>query len=162
MNSPTIRIDYLSEHAELAGELAKFSWGEWQPIYEQRGQTFADALKSYRERAQRDGLPLALVAFAAEQLIGTVSLKPQDLDIRPEITPWLGGLFVVPEWRYHGIASLLMERAVDEARRLKLPRLFLWTSSAEALYLRLGWRVVERTGYCDKTIVIMQIDVGSR
>ncbi|MFL6529257.1 MAG: GNAT family N-acetyltransferase [Chthoniobacterales bacterium] len=161
MTPPEIRIDYLWQHPEVADELAKFSWAEWQSVYEQRGQTFADALKSYRERAQRDRLPLALVAFESEQLIGTVSLKPQDLEIRPEITPWLGGLFVIPEWRGRGVASLLMHRAVDEAWRLNLPRLFLWTSSAEALYLKLGWRVVERTEYCGKTIVIMQIDAGS-
>jgi hypothetical protein len=45
---------------------------------------------------------------------------------------------------------------------LKLPELFLWTSSAEALYLKLGWQPVERTDYCGKRIVIMQMDVAKR
>jgi N-acetylglutamate synthase-like GNAT family acetyltransferase len=50
-------------------------------------------------------------------------------------------------------------RSVEEARRLNLGRLFLWTSSAESLYVKLGWQPVERTKYCGKIIVIMQIDV---
>jgi N-acetylglutamate synthase-like GNAT family acetyltransferase len=90
-----------------------------------------------------------------------VSLKPQDLEIRPQLTPWLGGLLVVPEWRNRGVASLLMQRAVSEARRLQLPTLFLWTHSAEGLYRRLGWRPIERVDYCGKRIVIMRIDVGA-
>ncbi len=150
-----MKIDYLANHAELAEQLAKFSWTEWRHIYEQRGESFADAARSYRERAQIGALPLAFVALAEQQLVGMVSLKDADLEIRPELTPWLGGLYVVPERRRRGVASLLVQRAEEEAARLGLPKLFLWTSSAEGLYDKLGWRVVERVAYCGKRIVIM-------
>ena len=53
---------------------------------------------------------------------------------------------------------MLMRRAADVAYQLNLPDLFLWTSSAEGLYLKLGWQVVERTEYCGKQIVVMRID----
>ena len=96
-----------------------------------------------------------------QKLIGTVSLKYDDLDIRPQIKIWLGGLFVMPEWRRHGVGSLLMQRALEAAARLNLERLFLWTSSAESLYLKLGWRPVERLDYFGNRIVIMQIDLGN-
>ena len=159
MTRTNIAIDYLANRAELADALAKFSWAEWRSFYDARGLTFDDALKSYRDRAKTDSLPLALLAFHGEELVGTVSLKINDLETRPEITPWLASLFVVPDWRRKGVASLLVQRAVEEARRLKLPTLFLWTTSAEALYLKLGWRAVERTEHCGKRIVIMQIDL---
>ncbi len=101
-------------------------------------------------------MPMALLALSDEgELIGTVSLKYYDLDLRPEITIWLGGLFVTPEWRRRGVGSILTKRAVEEARRLNLPSLHLWTASAENLYARLGWRVVERLDYCGKNIVVM-------
>ena len=35
-----ITIDYLANHSELAEELARWSWNEWQEIYKERGQTF--------------------------------------------------------------------------------------------------------------------------
>jgi predicted N-acetyltransferase YhbS len=158
MTEPNITIDYLANHPELAEELARFSWNEWPSIYEHRGQTFADALRKYQERTNVNSIPLALVAFAEQKLVGTVSLKDDDLEIRPEIKHWLGGLFVVPEWRGRGVASALMRQATEKARRLKVPRLFLWTSSAEGLYLKLGWQPVERTDYCGTRIVIMEND----
>jgi GNAT superfamily N-acetyltransferase len=155
-----ITIHYLANHPLLVPELARLSWAEWQPIYQQRGQTFEDSLNNYRERTNTDCLPLALVALHGDQLVGTVSLKVHDLDIRPDLNPWLGAVLVLPNWRRRGVGSILVQRAVEEARRLNLPRLFLWTASAEELYLKLGWEVVERTEYCGKNIVVMQIETN--
>ena len=163
MTAPDIRIDYLANHPGLAEQLARWSWAEWQWIYEQRGQTFADGLKNYRDRTNVDCLALALVALTSdEQLVGTVSLKLQDLEVRPEIENWLGGMFVDPRWRRRGIATLLMGRAVAEAGKLGLKELHLWATAreAEALYLKVGWEIVERTEYGGRAIVIMRRDVG--
>ena len=151
-----INIDYLANHPELAPELGKLFYDEWHPIYDQRGQSFDDVVSTCRERANIGYLPLALLGFQEEQLVGTVSLKVQDLEIRPEPTPWLAGLFVLPKWRRMGVASILIGRAIEEARRLKLKRLYLWTTSAQSLYLKLGWSEMERTDYCDQQIVIMR------
>jgi hypothetical protein len=38
-------------------------------------------------------------------------------------------------------------------------QLYLWTHSAEGLYHKLGWEVVERTNYFGKEAVVMQIDL---
>jgi GNAT superfamily N-acetyltransferase len=158
---PNITVDYLANRREVAHQLATFSYGEWRAIYDQRGQTFGDVLSTYNERANIDSLPLALVGFCGDQLVGTVSLKVSDLDVRPELTPWLGGLFVIPTWRRSGVGSMLMERALEEAKRLKLKRLYLWTSSAESLYLKLGWSEIERCEYCGQQIVVMQCNFGN-
>ena len=157
MSEPSITIDYLANHLHLADQLARLSWEEWQPIYLDRGQTFEHALKNYRERTNKNRLPLALVALRGDEFVGTVSLKYHDLDTRPDLNPWLGGVFVLPKWRRRGIASMLMQRAVETAAKLNVPELFLWTHSAEGLYLKLGWQVVERMEYCGKNIVVMQI-----
>ncbi len=153
-----VTIHYLGHHPGLADRLAQWSWHEWRHIYEQRGQTLEHALRNYRERINVDRIPIALIALNEKgELVGTVSLKSEDLDVRPEITLWLGGLYVAPEWRRRGVASLLMERAVVEARRLGLSSLNLWTSSAERLYTKLGWEVAEQIDYGGKPIVIMRI-----
>jgi GNAT superfamily N-acetyltransferase len=90
------------------------------------------------------------------ELLGMVSLKFHDMDTRPDLDPWLGGLFVLPEWRNRGVGTLLMHRAVEEARKLNISRLYLWTPSAERLYAKLGWQVIERTNYFGKEAVVMQ------
>jgi len=48
MTRPNIVIDYLASCPELAGELARLSWEEWQDVYEQREQTLEDSLKNYQ------------------------------------------------------------------------------------------------------------------
>jgi GNAT superfamily N-acetyltransferase len=101
--------------------------------------------------------PVPPAPFPSE-LVGMVSLKFHDMDTRPDLDPWLGGLLVLPEWRNRGVGTMLMHRATEEARRLNISRLYLWTHSAEGLYHKLGWQVVERTNYFGKEAVVMQID----
>jgi GNAT superfamily N-acetyltransferase len=154
-----IAIDYLVNCPELVDEMARLSWKEWQEIYEQRNQTLEHSVKNYLDRMNTDRLPLTLVALHRGELVGMVSLKFHDMDTRPDLDPWLGGLLVLPEWRNRGVGTMLMQRATEEARRLNVPRLYLWTYSAEKLYDKLGWQVVERTNYCGKEAVVMQIDL---
>ena len=54
---------------------------------------------------------------------------------------------------------MLVHRATEEARRLSVPQLYLWTHSAEGLCHDLGWDVVERTNCFGKEAVVMQIDL---
>jgi GNAT superfamily N-acetyltransferase len=172
MTEPNIAIEYLSNCPELVDELARLSWKEWQEVYQQRKQTLEDSLKNYRQRMNTDRLPLTLVAVrggppspgygVASKLLGMVSLKFHDMDTRPDLDPWLGGLLVLPEWRNRGVGTMLMHRATEEARRLNISRLYLWTHSAERLYDKLGWQVVERTNYFGKEAVVMQIGLISR
>jgi GNAT superfamily N-acetyltransferase len=175
MTGPNIAIDYLANCPELMDELARLSWKEWQEIYQQRKQTLENSLKNYRERTNTDRLPLTLVAVRARhgqsltelavnrrELVGMVSLKFHDMDTRPDLDPWLGGLLVLPEWRNRGVGTMLTHRATEEARRLNISRLYLWTHTAEELYHKLGWQVVERTNYFGKEAVVMKIDLISR
>ena len=70
-------------------------------------------------------------------------------------------MFVVPEWRRRGVASSLVRRALDEARRLGFRELYLWTDSpaAEALYRKLDWQEIERLEYAGRPSVVMRIDL---
>jgi GNAT superfamily N-acetyltransferase len=162
MAAPDIAIDYLANCREFMDELARLSWKEWQEIYQQRKQTLEDSLKNYQERTNTDRLPLTLVALHAGELVGMVSLKFHDMDTRPDLDPWLGGLFVIPEWRNRGVGTMLMHHATEEARQLSVSLLYLWTHTAEALYRKLGWQAIQRTNYFGKEAVVMQIDLKER
>ena len=139
MHRDAIKIDFLKNHAACIPQLAKYSHDEWRPVYDKAGMTLGDVVASYAQRVNTDTLPLALVAIYQDMVIGTGSLKLQDLDVRPQLTPWMGGLFVVKEHRGRGVATELIHRLIKEARRLSVKRLYLWTSSAEVLYANLGW-----------------------
>jgi GNAT superfamily N-acetyltransferase len=162
MSKLDITIAYLADRPEFLEQLAWLSWKEWQEIYQQREQTLEHCLKNYRERMNTDRVPLTLVALRGPELVGIVSLKFHDMDTRPDLDPWLGGLLVLPEWRNRGIGTTLTHRATAEARRLNISRLYLWTPSAERLYHKLGWQVVERTNYFGKEAVVMSIDLSAQ
>jgi len=175
MSGPNIAIDYLANCPDLVDELARLSWKEWSEVYQQRKQTLEHSVKNYRDRMNTDRLPLTLVAFRARhsqsltglaaserELVGMVSLKFHDMDTRPDLDPWLGGLLVLPEWRNRGVGTMLMHRATEEARRLNVRQLYLWTHTAEGLYHKLGWQLVERTNYFGKEAVVMEIDLRAQ
>ena len=164
MTLPEITIDYLANRPEFLEQLARLSWEEWQEIYQQRDQTLEHCRKNYQERMNTDRLPLTFVAVHRTELLGMVSLKFHDMDTRPDLDPWLGGLLVLPERRNRGVGTRLMHRATEEARRLKVARLYLWTHShsAERLYRKLGWQVVDQANYFGKQAVVMSIDPSER
>jgi len=162
MHQDAIKIDYLKNHAACIPQLAKYSHDEWRPVYDKAGMTLGDAVASYAQRVNLDALPLALVAIYQDMVIGTGSLKLQDLDVRPRLTPWMGGIFVVKEYRGRGVATALIHQLIKEARRLSVKRLYLWTSSAEVLYANLGWVRLERFDYCGHEISVMQRELRSQ
>ena len=88
-------------------------------------------------------------------------LVENDMTTRPELSPWLAGVFVPPELRGRGIGAALVERVVHEAGALGVPRLFLYIPGPGTLYRRLGWSVVERTLYRplwgDQEVTIMEL-----
>lgn len=82
-------------------------------------------------------------------------LVAHDMDTRKELSPWLAGVFVAPDYRRHGLGTALVRRAVDDATALGVRRLYLYTPTIELFYSRLGWSLVERTRYRGTDVVIM-------
>jgi GNAT superfamily N-acetyltransferase len=80
------------------------------------------------------------VLFDGDRPVGTAGLMRSDLESRPDLTPWLGGLFVEPAFRARGHATALVRHVEDFARAALVPVLWLYTLHAEGLYLRLGWQ----------------------
>jgi len=79
------------------------------------------------------------VLFDCERPVGTAGLMRSDLESRPDLTPWLGGLYVEPAFRGRGHATALVRQVEDFARAAQVSVLWLYTPNADGLYLRLGW-----------------------
>ena len=155
MHSPSLNVDYLGKQQRFLPVLAGAMFSHWRSLLEAQGKSREDFTQSMQARCRIGSLPTALVAFEGDSVLGTAALKPEDLDIRPHLTPWLGGVFVLPEHRGHGVASSLVTRLVTEAQDLGLTELYLWTPSSESLYARHGWKVFERATYHELQICIM-------
>jgi GNAT superfamily N-acetyltransferase len=104
---------------------------------------------------QRRGIPTAVIAMDHEVLCGFALLIKQDFDPRPDLTPWLAGVFVRTQYRNRGVASALVTRIESEAKLLAMPTIYLYTAHSELLYARLGWLVVERRMHNNRHYVVM-------
>jgi N-acetylglutamate synthase-like GNAT family acetyltransferase len=132
------RIDFLADHDNLVPELAALVWRWWGFPSER------EAAAQLRREAHRDGVPSVHVALRDEEALGMVSLIECNLEQRSELYPWLAGLFVRPQFRCRGIGSALTFHLEQDAERLGIRGLYLYTTNAERFYQRLGWRTIER------------------
>ena len=96
------------------------------------------------------------VLFDNGQPAGTAGLMREDLETRPDLTPWLGGLFVRPEFRARGHATALVRRVEAFALAAHVPALWLYTSTAEPFYTRLGWERVATEQENGHEVVLMR------
>jgi hypothetical protein len=92
-----MRMAYLADHKEVIPELAKWFHQEWYYLYPNK--TIDDIKTAIEERANKDSIPVALVAFEKTELVGTVCLKTHDMDNRLDLSPWLAGLYMAASWR---------------------------------------------------------------
>jgi N-acetylglutamate synthase-like GNAT family acetyltransferase len=132
-----VRINYLVEHPEYVPQLAQWLFEEWGAILGER--TLEARIKKLKAHMNRDKLPIAWVAHASGQLLGTAALRVHDLEGREDLTPWLGGVFVGVPFRRRGIGAALCAKVEDEARSRETQTLFLFTLDKQAWYSRLGW-----------------------
>jgi GNAT superfamily N-acetyltransferase len=146
------RIVAISDHPELASLVARW-----------RVNAFFNHPGGYTVE-EMTALILALpvgpketfVLFDGDRPVGTAGLVHSDLETRPDLTPWLAGLFVEPAFRNRGYGAALVRQVEAFARAASVPVLWLYTLSTESFYLRLGWEreSIEREG--DHDVVLMR------
>eukprot|EP00039_Didymoeca_costata_P015607 m.268711 g.268711 ORF g.268711 m.268711 type:complete len:171 (-) comp16256_c0_seq23:5688-6200(-) len=108
-----------------------------------------EANKTEQQEQKTNILSQTYVALKSGSLAGSCRVCQDDFDgLRPEYTPWLATLFVLPEFRGQKIGSRLVEHASKMAQLHGFEALYLWTPSkglSEDMYKKLGWVTVEET-----------------
>jgi len=150
-------IAYLADHKEVIHTLAQWFYEEWAYLYPDR--TLADVERLIGERTNKDKIPLALVAFEGQELLGTVGLKVHDMDTRLDLTPWLASLYVSESRRRQGIGTELVSAIERKAQTLGVETLYLYTPESEVFYSQLGWQVKERTEYHGYPVTLMRKEI---
>lgn len=155
--SSPITIRNLADHPELLPMVARWHWSEW-------GHTDPEGsleawTESLRRRTGRAGVPSNYVAFIDGQPVGSASLVRHDMSTRTDLEPWLAGVYVLSDHRGLGVGSALVEDVTAEAARSGHPTLYLYTASAAAFYVRLGWKHLAEEPYVGRSVRIMYLDL---
>ena len=138
MNKTKIDIVYLADHKEFVSACAAWAYGQWGT--QRKDGSLDRAIQRFMEGAQKEAIPLTLIALSNGLPVGMVSLWASDSDNAPELTPWLASLYVHPFHRGKGVASKLVMRLESEAKKLDYETLYLNTEDAQDLYAGLEWK----------------------
>lgn len=123
MPNQEIHIEYLADRPELIPTLARWHYQEW--AYLRPGDSVEARIARLEGWCGRGEIPLTFVAVFDGELLGSASLVEHDMDNRPELFPWLAGVFVTPERRRQGVGAALVRRIMGEAMLLCVSKLYL-------------------------------------
>ncbi len=135
-------ISNLNLFPEFKSVAADRVWNAW---WRPHGHLFQVVMDFFDELPETRGLPFCLVAHDDDKYVGSVLGLVTDLDERPELSPWVGALWVEPEFRRQGVAAALVRAALAEILSLGNEVAFLCaTAEKREMYQNQGWRLIEK------------------
>jgi GNAT superfamily N-acetyltransferase len=133
----SLSIVTTADRPDLAALTARW---RWEAFFRDSGRPLDDILADAQKTAAAAQLmPRTFVLLMEGEPVGTASLVAHDLEERPDLTPWLAGVFVVPHARGRGYAARLVAAVEQAAAAAGIPMIWLYTSKAERIYAQAGW-----------------------
>lgn len=146
-------ISHLANVPFFREELAALHAAEWKHLY---ADWDSQAAREEFLAQKADGsLPVTLVLHEGMELAGSVSVVFGDCPARPDLDPWLASLYVVPQRRDRGCGVELVRAAIELAAAAGSERLHVFTETAEKLFQRRGFEILERTVLRDVPITVL-------
>jgi GNAT superfamily N-acetyltransferase len=147
----------LAERPDLAAVAAGWIWDEWgrnMPA----GASLA-ALTALLKLRQGPAVPQSFVLLDSGIPAAAAALVAADLEARPDLSPWLAEVYVLPAFRGRGHAVRLVRRVEGACRAAGIATLWLNTAHAAGLYARLGWQEAGEARHNGHPVTIMRRDL---
>ena len=101
-------------------------------------------------------VPTTFLAIDGE-LLGSAAIVANDMETRPELSPWLASVYVAAQHRNNGIGSKLVNHVVEQAKLNDINKLYLMTPDKKYFYQALGWKHIDEERYHGFNVTIMEI-----
>ncbi len=151
------RIVTLAERPGLVGKVAFWQWDAWG---RQRGRRLESVAHDVRPLTKQNSAEEGFVLLDAGDPVATACLTSDDLDTRPDLSPWLASVFVEPAYRGRGHATALVGAVEQAALARGHSTLWLFTWDTMPLYARLGWETVGRETHHGSEVTLMRRQLG--
>lgn len=152
MTEPVV-VRLLADASDAIPKLATWYKQEWAGWFIDTPLEEIEA--DFRSVANRDCMPLALIAFdSASTLLGLCSIRDEQFEPYPHVSPWLRGLYVHAPFRGRGVAGELVRAACEHAARLRIAKLYASTHSAVGTFERAGWLGFDQVAHDGQTLTI--------
>jgi predicted GNAT family acetyltransferase len=134
-------IANLNEVSDFKTIVADRIWNAW---WRPHGHLFQVVTDFFDELPEKRGIPFCMVAHDDGNYVGSVLGLATDLDERPELSPWVGALWVESEFRKQGVAAALAKAALTEIFAMGHEVAFLCaTTDKRLMYQNQGWQLIE-------------------
>jgi len=148
-----IEILNLRACPEYLPVLAQWHHNEWLDL--NPGQTLAQRVEKMQAHLNDDFIPGTFVA-RDKTVLGSASILTNDMESRPQLSPWLASVFVAPQHRNRGIGSRLVQHLMAQAKNQGITTLYLFTPDKTGFYKKLGWHTQSLAQYHEHRGSIMQ------
>jgi GNAT superfamily N-acetyltransferase len=149
-----MRIDFLKNHPNLTRTCAHWGLTTWGHYNDKA--TLERYIQNYTNHHHIDHLPLTLLALHNDYPVGMASLREND-GLNNDQKPWLGSLYVTPQFRSQGIGTALIHAIEAQAKQLGFDTLNLLTFEPHLSewYSQLGWVVSGHDIYNSHPVTVM-------
>jgi len=115
------------------------------------------------ERRTSDHIYESFVALDNSVPVGTATVLDHDVDTerRPDLTPWVAAVYVIPEARRQGIGKQLVSRATTYAFSKRYKSVYLWTNDRRKWYEKLGWQLLEQFEHNNAVVSILKCEIAA-
>ncbi len=153
-----IALKQLSECPEYLETVALWMYKQW---WSKRCDSPEIVLSQLRAHKTLDAVPYSVVALAEGEPVGSCCVIENDCIHRPQYAPWVAAVYVRPQLRRRGIASMILQEAASIAARAGVKCLFIDCLAVTApVYEKNGWAIHERE-VGDKESVVMLREIHS-
>ena len=137
-----LKIYNLKEKPEYLNEILSLEIKEWSKdknITEERLNLKINKIKSLFDNKYF----CKLILLDEKDLIGFISMFPEDMDERPDLKPWYATMYVKEEYRKKGYSKILNDAILDEANNRGFDKLYL-KSTLNNYYEKFGAIFMEK------------------
>jgi GNAT superfamily N-acetyltransferase len=151
-----MQLGFLLNHREAIPKIGQWYFDRWDRRID--GKTVDYTIGQLDKYLNDDRIPFMLVATERKNVIAVAQLKFREMEeLFPENEHWLGGVFVVPEYRGRGFGSIIAEEIAIRAPTYGVSILHLQTEQLDGgIYARLGWRPVEQAETRGRPVLVME------
>ena len=150
----TIQVEILqpgdSSSIKLIANWYQQEWKIPEDITIQKQQQIATDTKQFQVLMHVNNVPIATGGLYSH--VGLLDKEPR-FKIYEN---WLALVYTIPAMRGQGYGAELCRFIEQQSLSKGRNEIHLFTDTAEALYKRLGWEVIERLSIGDRSIVVME------